>query len=183
MHFGHFEIVRQVNLQFEVSKIIVIPAYKNPLKENLPSIPEDVRMKMLVETFLEFKNVEISSYELNKRKTSYTYNTLQHFRKLYPRDQLYLILGEDAFASFHLWAKADKIFELCTLLLFKRQGMKPSIPKQLNNRLDHIRWVEAEIPMVSATEIRSSPFEVLEQKNWLHPNAIGTWEAFHKTTI
>lgn len=183
VHFGHFEIVRQVNLQFTVSKIIVVPVYKNPLKENLPSIPETVRLKMLAETFSEFKKVEISSYELNKRKTSYTYNTLEHFRELYPQHQFYLILGEDAFASFHLWANADKILKLCTLLLFKRQGMTSPIPEQLKKQLDHIQWVDAEIPMVSATEIRSNSLKTLRQKSWLHPKAFSTWEAFYRTTI
>lgn len=183
MHFGHFEIVRQVDLQFELSKIIVVPAYKNPLKENLPSIPEHIRLKMLAETFSECSKVEISSFELSKRKTSYTYNTLEHFRKLYPQHQLYLILGEDAFASFHLWANADKIFELCTLLLFNRQGMESPISEQSKKQLDHVHWVKAEIPMVSATEIRSSTLKILKQKNWLHPNAFDTWEAFYKTTI
>ena len=50
VHFGHFEIIRQVDIQFDFSKIIVVPAYKNPLKENLPSIPESVRLQMLAET-------------------------------------------------------------------------------------------------------------------------------------
>ncbi len=178
VHFGHFEIVRQVDLQFNFSKILVVPAYKNPLKEDLPSIPENVRLQMLVETFLEFKNVEISSFELNESKTSYSYNTLEHFRKQYPEDRFYLILGKDAFASFHLWANADKISELCTLLVFNRQGAELTIPDSTGHKLSNVHWVEAKIPKISASEIRHSTIKTIKQEHWLHPNALKTWEQF-----
>jgi nicotinate-nucleotide adenylyltransferase len=185
-HFAHYEIVRQLNHFMEFDKIIIVPAFKNPLKEDLPSIPEEVRLKMLEETFSEFTNVEISQFELSQQKTSFTHTTLEHFKGLYPDHQCYLILGEDALASFHLWAKADRITELCELLAFHRPAGGRLINTSAFDRYGcTARWMKARIPDISATEIRTSSLETVKRNRWLHPHAYKTWEQFitikHKT--
>lgn len=179
VHFGHYEIVRQLTRQMEFVKIIVIPAYKNPLKEELPSIPEEIRLKMLAETFSEFTSVEVSQFELLQKKTSFTYSTLEHYKALYPNHQFYLILGEDALASFHLWVKADSIAESCELLAFHRPaGGRAISAADLARYGWKVQWMHANIPDISATEIRISSLESIKRNRWLHPQAYLTWEQF-----
>ncbi|MBU2513020.1 nicotinate (nicotinamide) nucleotide adenylyltransferase [bacterium] len=179
VHRGHYEIVRHVNSQMKFHKIFVVPAYRNPFKENLPSIPESVRVMMLRKTFSEFSNVEICLYELNKQKTSYTFATLEHLKKQYSNHQFFLILGEDAFTSFHLWTKADKIAEICNLLVFSRPAMPTSGKSQSDNQghlATNVHWMSKNIPDISATEIRNSPIKTVKEQSWLHPEAEIIWE-------
>ena len=177
VHMGHFEIVRQIDQQLTLAKIFVIPAYKNPLKGARPSLPDALRLKMLQQTFMDLPNVEISAMELENQTTSYTHHTLEVFKNLYSSHQFYLLLGEDAFASFHLWAKADRILELCNVLIFRRPAIRE--PTAQFNKFESstkVQWVDITIPDVSATDIRSSSLNIVKQNNWLHPNALKTWE-------
>ncbi len=171
VHLGHYEIVRQTLQLFNMSKVIVVPAYQNPLKNSLPSVPEELRIKMLDLTFKTHKNVEISEFELQKRKISYTYQTLSHYKKQYSNHQLYLIMGEDAFSSFHLWAEADKIIELSNILVFYR----PGIEKSKSESLTEVQWIKTIIPDISASEVRQSSIATVKKNCWLHPDAFEVW--------
>ncbi len=159
--------------------MIVVPAFQNPLKNEPPTLPEGLRKEMLIRTFSELKNVEISYFEWQKGVVSYTYNTLMHFKKRYQNHLLYLLVGEDAFASFHLWAKADMILQLSKILVFHRSATSNDEPKPYNySESDNVEWMNIQIPNISATSIRQSSVELVEQKNWLHPEALPIWKTF-----
>jgi len=176
VHLGHYEIVRQTQQLFNMSKIIVVPTYQNPLKDSLPSVPEELRLKMLYLTFKSHKNVEISDFELQKRKISYTYQTLTYFKKQYSDHQLFLIMGEDAYSSFHLWAEADKILKLSNILVFYRPGMKKSDTKSFSRESSEgVKWIKTIIPDISASEIRQSSIATVKENCWLHPDAFEIW--------
>ncbi len=179
VHRGHYEIIRHINLQMEFHKIFVIPAYRNPFKDAPPSIPETVRVDMLQKTFSEFSNVEICFFELKKRKTSYTFATLEHLRNQYSDHQFFLILGEDAFATFHLWTKADKIAEICNFLVFPRPSIKAPgkcEPDKQKFFSENAHWMNMNIPDISATKIRNSPLITVIDQSWLHPETEKIWE-------
>lgn len=183
VHTGHYEIVQRVNERFEFQKIIVVPAYRNPLKDTLPKVPTAIRLKMLEETFIDTPNVTISDYELKKKQTSYTFQTLEYFRQRYPQHSLFLVIGEDSFNTFHLWAKADRIIELSQLLVFYRPGMADSKRQGIRPpAMEKVRWMDVEIPRISSTQIREADLETVICHQWLHKNALKTWQRF-KTQI
>lgn len=184
VHMGHFEIVNQSNMKFGFSKILVVPAYKNPLKDQSPSMPESIRKKMLSATFSKISNVEISYWELEKKQNSYSITTIEHFIDIYPNSRFFLLLGEDAFGSFHLWAKADRILDLCNLIVFHRQAIiKPETKELIKKSLDKIDWVDLNIPNISSTEIRQSSIMTIKKNSWLHPLAFPVWEKYQSGLI
>lgn len=176
VHMGHYEIVRQtLNLEI-ISRIIVIPAYKNPLKEDVPALPQSVRLEMLSATFAEFEPVEISRYELNDNRTSYTYKTLEHFASVYPDRKIYLLIGEDTFNSFPFWAKIDKVFQLSTPLVYPRIPSNPEKTHQNKIRYGNsIQWIDMTIPDISSTMIRKSSIDRVKRNGWIHPDALDFW--------
>ncbi len=181
-HQGHFEIVRQVLNIGNMAKVILVPAYQNPLKTKQPLLPEAVRWKILEETFSDLKTVEISDFELRNRDFSYMHLTLDYFRKKYRKDQLHLIMGEDAFASFHLWAEVDRILESVKILVFQRPALRKKHPESHRfSSCPKVEWTELKIPDVSATEIRNSGIATIERKSWLHPNALDSWKEFKES--
>ncbi|MCP4753444.1 MAG: nicotinate (nicotinamide) nucleotide adenylyltransferase [Proteobacteria bacterium] len=183
VHMGHYEIVRQTLINCSMDKIIIVPAHQNPLKDDQPALPEQLRWKMLQRTFAGMEEVELSDFELQKGKLSYTFKTLIYFKKQYRDGQLYLLIGEDAFSSFHLWADVDTILELAKIMVFPR----PSMPIELSNRFmidlsQKIEWIKLEIPDISATKIRTSDISRVEQNAWIHPQAMEIWKRYKKLT-
>ena len=180
VHKGHYEIVRQIDQEMDFEKIYIVPAYKNPFKGQKPAIPESIRLAMLDSTFSEFKNVEISHYEIEKKETSYTINTIEHILSIHPNCRPYLILGADTYATFHLWTKADRIIELCQFLIFSRPALLLDESKTLKQTVnqEQVRHLKTKIPDISATEIRNSPLAITKQNKWLHLEAEKIWENY-----
>ena len=183
VHIGHYKILASVIENHDFHKIIVIPAYRNPLKNSVPEVPVSVRLKMLKATFAEFSNVQISEYELEKKQTSYSFKTLAFFQKQYPSHFFYMIVGEDAFTSFHLWANADKILESCRLIVFRRPGLSsPEKTDDPRSQSDKIIWIDTNIPDVSSTRIRQAELGTVEQNHWLHKKALPIWQEYKKNS-
>ena len=183
VHMGHHEIARNLVQHRGISKIIIVPTYQNPLKGSPPAIPEPVRWQMLVQTFQEFDSVEISNFELQNQKMSYSYKTITHYKNQYPDDHLFLVLGEDSFASFPQWAEIETILSFSEILVFPRRQLREpeaSIPF-FHGFVQHVTWLDFDVPHISATQIRSSDLKKVEEKHWLHPEALKIWQHFQQS--
>jgi len=179
VHLGHYEIVRQALAHKLVNRVIVVPAFHNPLKQPGMLMPERQRLKMIEKTFLTLPDVSISHFELNQQQTSYTYKTLEHFSRLYPNDQLSLILGEDSFRLFDQWASTDVVRRLANLIIFARPShtddQKPALP--IGDKPQN-RYVDIVIPAISSTEIRQRLQAGKDCTDYIHPDALEDWNDF-----
>lgn len=176
IHRGHYEIVRQILALRKVDRVFVVPAYRNPFKADSKPLPAALRLELIKATFKEVSEVEVLSTELEQPELSYTYLTLEKIRAQYPQDELFLILGSDAFSLFHQWKKAKQILKLASLLVFRRQlenslDLEPALELVGNQ----VEWLDLELPRISSTEIRIEEIEGLTQKKWLHPQALKVW--------
>ncbi|MCP4297443.1 MAG: nicotinate (nicotinamide) nucleotide adenylyltransferase [Proteobacteria bacterium] len=176
VHRGHVEIVQLALSCGRVDRVVIVPAYKNPLKEELPSLPEVLRCEMLKVVFDGMENVDISTHELRNKEPSYSYKTVKYFKKLYPSVKLYFILGQDACNQFHLWKNYEEILVLSRLLVYRRAGYpmiaNPSLQK------GRVEWMDGVIPDISSTRIRSSNQNIIRELEWLHPNTGYLWKAY-----
>ena len=130
VHLGHVAIVREALKQELVDRIIIVPAYQNPLKAQVPGVPEKLRWQMLNRTFAEFDQVEISSFEIGQRTLSYTHKTLEHFQAELPDARLHLLMGSDSYCLFHKWSNPEKIFSLADILVFPRLDQGIAMPEK-----------------------------------------------------
>lgn len=173
VHLGHYEIVRQILSLGRIDEVIILPAYQNPLKSARPQMSKELRLKMVTETFKDLQNAWVSSYELDKEGPSYTAESLEHFKALYPNDELYFIMGEDAFCLFAKWKEPRRILELAKLMVFKREGEDQKVDLDLSLvPPDRLEWLSLSIPKVSSTEIRELDNEKLAQSGLLPKSAL-----------
>ncbi|MBT4288093.1 MAG: nicotinate (nicotinamide) nucleotide adenylyltransferase [Deltaproteobacteria bacterium] len=183
VHRGHFEIVRQILKYSPIDRIIVVPNYQNPLKKRRPTLPDELRWEMLKTTFFGIKEVELSDFELKQHKRNFTYSTILHFKERFPQDQLYLILGEDAFAYFDEWAKTDIILEMSKIAVFYRPALRTErTSASIEAYGDIAEFIPIEIPDISATEIRQNSLETIEHQSWLLPEALVLWKNYLKNS-
>ncbi len=183
VHMGHHEIVRNLEQNKGFSKFIIVPTFQNPLKGIPPVIPEAVRWQMLTQTFQAFASVEISRFELQNQKMSYSYKTVVQYKHQYPDDRLFLVLGEDTFSSFPQWAEIETIVNLVQILVFPRPQLREpdtSIPFY-HNYSQHVTWLDLEVPHISATQIRNSDLQTITENRWLHPEALKTWKRYQQS--
>lgn len=122
VHSGHVKLADYVISVVKPDKFFVIPAYLPPHKFNV-SMPASMRLELCNIGFASIKNgccdteFCISDYEIEAGKLSYSINTIEHFRNLYPKAELYFVCGSDVINNFHKWHQPDRILQLANMLV------------------------------------------------------------------
>ncbi|MBE34768.1 MAG: nicotinate-nicotinamide nucleotide adenylyltransferase [Opitutaceae bacterium] len=152
VHFGHLMAAQDAYEQHGLDRVIFIPAAQAPLKpHDVQSTGED-RLAMLREATAWDERFEVSDYEVSRGGVNYTIDTVRHFRKLYPDDTLYWIIGGDQLPKLHLWGEIEELASLIEFIFLERPGHEerehPEIPGLRLHRCD------GHLLAISSTELR-----------------------------
>ena len=119
-HKGHLKLGRDFARELKLDKILIIPS-KSPTHKEAKSLASGRdRLKMCSLLFTD-SVFEVSDIEIASEKESYTIYTLKELKKLYPDDELYLIIGSDMFLFFDKWYRYKDILSLCTVCVESRE--------------------------------------------------------------
>lgn len=124
-HIGHKAIVKALMNFKEIEKVIIMPTYLNPFKSKFYA-PASLRVEWLKEIFKEYKNVEISEYEVLQKRQVATIESVKHLLESYKN--IYLVIGADNLSSLHKWNRYDELKELVTFIVVPRDNIE--IPEQ-----------------------------------------------------
>lgn len=137
-----------------VDKIIFVPTGNKYPK---PDLATDIdRLEMLKLMIGNISNLEASDYEL-KQELVYTYNTLEYFKKCYPTDEIYLILGSDLLKEFTTWKNYSYILNNFKILVtFRNQDKKEDLINLNLPNKENIVYTNIKLNQLSSTEIREA---------------------------
>lgn len=121
VHIGHKVIVEEALKVLNIDKLIIVPTYLNPLKKDFLFSPK-TRFELLKKVFKDNSKVEISDFEINQKKLSYTYETIRYIKILYNPSKIYFIIGEDNLKSLHKWHNIDELKNNLEFVVAKRKG-------------------------------------------------------------
>jgi nicotinate-nucleotide adenylyltransferase len=122
-HSGHLQACRDMITRFFLDRMILIPAAIPPHKPQQGLASPTDRLAMIRLATARFSNMDVSDIELIRPGPSYTVDTLTFFRREYPSaDDLFLVMGLDAFLEFHTWKSWQTILKLCAILVMNRPG-------------------------------------------------------------
>ncbi|MGE4396508.1 MAG: nicotinate (nicotinamide) nucleotide adenylyltransferase [Sulfurimonas sp.] len=124
-HIGHEAIVKALMNFKEIEKVIIMPTYLNPFKSKFYA-PASLRVEWLKEIFKEYKNVEISEYEVLQKRAVSSIESVKHLLESYRK--IYLVIGADNLSSLHKWNRYDELKELVTFIVVPRDNIE--IPEQ-----------------------------------------------------
>ena len=152
IHFGHLQLAKNAQIQFSLDKVIFIPAYQPPHKQELSALTsaqdryEMVKVAVGQEPFLE-----VSDCEIQRKGISYTFDTIEGLEKKYPGSEFYLILGKDAFEDVDTWHKASLIKKKVKFLVANRTDHDSHIPEDVI-----FDWVQMPLCPIAASSIRDA---------------------------
>jgi nicotinate-nucleotide adenylyltransferase len=118
-HKGHTRLVTEFCEKLRLDRVLIIPD-KAPVHKSAEGLePDTDRLKMCRLAFFD-KRFEVSDIEIKRDTDSYTVYTLREIKKMYPDDDLYLIIGSDMFLMFSRWYEYREILSMCTLCVASR---------------------------------------------------------------
>lgn len=123
-HLGHLHLAQYALQALQLDWILMIPDRVAPHKEMPEGTPSpEQRLQMLRLMVKDEPRIRVSELELQREGPSYTYETVEQVRVLYPEAELFLLMGSDMLTSFHKWKENQRIIREVTLTAFLR-GIK-----------------------------------------------------------
>jgi nicotinate-nucleotide adenylyltransferase len=121
IHRGHVNLALTALNELDLDSLIFVPNYISPFKTDKKVTRGDIRAEM-IEAILHYdERFRISRYEIGRAEPSYTYDTLNHFRKELGAD-IYFVLGFDSFIDIDTWYRGEEIIRDYKLIT----GMRPN---------------------------------------------------------
>lgn len=161
IHIGHLMLGAFAHEEFKLDQIWFMPNGNPPHKdasEMDTNLEHRVTMtKLAIEDVPYFK---LQEYEITEGKTSYSYSTMEYFKRIYPEYEFYFIIGADSLFTLESWFKPERLLKTCTMLAAFR-NMKN--PKEMNTQIQYlakkynarIELLEAPLLEISSSDIRT----------------------------
>ena len=145
-HRGHLDPILSVRGEMQWDRILYVPAFVQPFKQDRQTASGPHRFAMAVLATEAYDDMFVDPRELERGAVSYTVDTLRELRNEYADDTLDWIIGDDNLEKLHEWKSIETILELANFVVLTRLGSRSSsIP---------VRFVENPTVPVSSTEIR-----------------------------
>lgn len=177
-HIGHMRMAKTASRIFDLDKVIFIPAFIPPHKKSRNISSPYHRYAMTVLGILDYDNFTASTFELEKEKVSYTYQTMRVFKKKEPEAEFFFLMGADSLLQIDTWKNPFEILKSTNMVVLNRPRFeieKKNIPEDLRDRIQkpplkegkNIYLVEMDPVDISSTDLRESIREDKEVTEYL----------------
>ena len=159
IHRGHIHLLEEFTKRLSLDRVLLIPTRVPPHKAAPDLASGEDRLQMCRLAVGGRPHLQISDLELRREGKSFTAETLEELRELFPRDEFYLLMGEDMFLTVEHWYRPETIFSLAAVCATPRSlhGMGKLQMKQDEYQIRYgARCFLEDIPYlpVSSTQVR-----------------------------
>lgn len=150
IHKGHLAIARKAARHFRLDRVLFVPAYHPPHKAGVTNATYNDRLRMAELACAGRVGFEVSRLEEGTER-SYSIDTIEKVASMAPLDELYFLIGADAFREIRTWRRWRDVARMVRFLVVSRPGCKYETPSEVTlARLDTV-----ELP-ISSSEIRKA---------------------------
>lgn len=161
IHIGHLIIAERAREQFDLEEVLFMPCGMPYMKDTSELLPSDIRAEMVSLAIKDNPFFTLSTIEIEKKGSTYTYETLEQLRGENQNTEYYFILGADSLWTISDWKKPERIFANCHILAAVRddksaQDMEKQIDFLKNKFGAEISLLKTGLIEISSSIIRDS---------------------------
>jgi nicotinate-nucleotide adenylyltransferase len=178
IHFGHLVTAEEALVQFNLDRVIFMPAGHPVLKSKQRVTPPEDRYLMTVIATAANPDFDVSRMEVDRPGPTYTVDTLRGLRDEYgPDTEIFFITGADAVWDIVGWKDAGQIADLATFIAATRPGTDLDAVRAAHGGQAsqfRIEYIEVPALAISSTDLRA---RVRERRalRYLTPEAVGAY--------
>lgn len=163
-HLGHMAAAKAAVNALGLDRLLIVPACDPPHKE-LPAGSPSPHQRLEMASILadRLPKAECWDVEFMRKGVSYTVDTLEEAVRLWPEDELWLLMGSDMFLSLSEWRAPERIAALAGICAFDRDaedsGAEFSAQKCALEQKYHARVClipNPEVVEISSTQVRQA---------------------------
>ena len=159
-HNGHIRAACACVNALALDRLILMPTAVPPHKA-LPKFSATSEQRLHMARLCEklIPKCEVSSLEISRGGASYTADTLAELSRLYPDDELFIIMGTDMLKTLDSWYRPEKICALAKIAAVARHNGELDFLKkrafELKEKLNaDITVIKSEPVDISSTQVR-----------------------------
>lgn len=151
VHNAHVALARLALHELHLDQLLWVPAGQ-PWQKSRPITPAVHRQAMVQLAIEDEPRFELSPIEIERRGPSFTVDTVRALRLQRPTANLYLLIGQDQYASFQSWHEWQALLGMVTLAIANR----PDAPLSADPQVLGVPHEAVALPMmdISSTDIR-----------------------------
>ena len=175
VHNGHIHLALTAVNELHLNRLYLVPSKISPHRSSKEYVSEEDRVEMLRLACKVSDKLEVCDYELRSDRVSYTIYTVEEFRRRFPDDELFLLVGSDMLMIFEKWYNFEVILKECTLAVVSRcEGDIPELEKKANElrQYGNIVICHDDPVEVSSTDIRKKIAKNMKYTCYLDKNVV-----------
>lgn len=118
VHMGHLRVAEEIREDFHLETVYFIPCHVPPHKEAGCAGPAGDRLRMLRAATKGNAFFKVSDLEIKRGGVSYTIDTLKRLERRF--DEIYFIIGVDAFRQIDTWYHYEELFYHANFIVMTR---------------------------------------------------------------
>jgi nicotinate-nucleotide adenylyltransferase len=160
IHYGHLVAAEGARYEFNLDRVIFVPAARPPHKTGKEMTHPAHRLAMVERAVYSNSHFEASALEIEREGLSYTINTVNAVRKIHPAAEIYFITGADAVLEILTWKNVEELLNICKFIAATRPGynlenMEHTLVSLPGKFLNNICTMEVPALAISSTDIRA----------------------------
>jgi nicotinate-nucleotide adenylyltransferase len=183
IHIGHLFVAESARDAFNLNEVLFIPTGDPPHKKGSRLASGIDRIQMIKIAISDNAAFHLDSREVERAGTTYTIDTLEELKRLYPHDDLFFIIGGDTLLELKTWRNFSSVASLCDFIVYQRLGYRQYEQEEEALRLKQtyqarIHFMDGPFLEVSSSHIRRR----LERKQtirYLVPDEVVTYIQEH----
>lgn len=152
-HNIHIEMLNDAIKKINPTFTLIVPTYLSPFKKkHLFSYHERKKMiKMFIKNY--GIKAKIYNFEYYNKKKTYTYMLIKNLKLIYPKSEIYFLLGTDSINTIKKWKRYKYLIKNLIFVVAKRKGIKIEKNAGIKSII-----LPKEYPNISSTQIRKEIF-------------------------
>lgn len=122
IHIGHLILAEEAREKLGLDKVIFVPTFLPPHKDNSNIAPASDRLTMIKLAIEGNKYFIVSDLEIKRNGRSYTIDTIKEFKDKFGSDDLYFIIGSDLLKYLEEWKDLNEIIKIVKFIAATRPG-------------------------------------------------------------
>jgi nicotinate-nucleotide adenylyltransferase len=122
IHYGHLAAAEEVRDRLNLDSVLFIPSYIPPHKQEEDGPSAVQRLEMVRLAVSGNDRFQPSDIEIKRGGRSYTIDTIENLRRVYPGTELFFIIGLDSFIEIQTWHRWKELLTLCNFVVISRHG-------------------------------------------------------------
>lgn len=116
VHIGHLLLAQSAMEEYDLEEIWFIPTGHSYMKHIDNIVPARERLHMVSLALAGNEKLKCLDIEVEREGYTYSYETLEQLKVLYPEYHFYFIFGADCLFSIERWKYPERIFANCSIL-------------------------------------------------------------------